>query len=305
MTDSAPRDLDQLASDLTDGLLPPDEAARLRADPQVAARVARIEALRAALRSSPPAPSAAGAIDRMVAAAVDAALPASGSGSGSGPRPLQAVRPPVHHAPPAPRRRSAAPWLAAAAALLVGLAMAGLLARGSSDSDEDMATSAPTEDRSADSADDAGGAGDSATESGAEPVVPGDDQADATAGSDSPTDESGEESTTGDGEGAGDAPSVLSAELGAFDAVDDLADRVRAERAAAGSDVPPASSPLELSCPGRRPQGDTARGTSTYTAEAEFRGERVTVHVYDTGDGLWLVATDMSCDDVIDVPYQD
>lgn len=304
MTDSASRDPDQLASDLADGLLPPDEAARLRADPAVAARVARIEALRSALRSTPPVPPPPGALDRMVAVAVDAASsPGSASSSfgqpgvASGPRPLQAVRPPVHHAPPTPRARSVAPWLAAAAAVLVGLAMAGLLVRGGSSSDDDMATSAQDSagEESADESGDVGAAGGSGSPDSQES-----DEPSATSGPRSPGD--GED----DGTDAGDDVGVLSSDLGAVASATELADQVRADRAAGTGEVPPTPSEMQgASCPALRPAGDPARGSATYFAQAEYQGQPVVVHVYETGAGARLVATDASCLTLVDVAYQD
>jgi hypothetical protein len=294
MTDSAPRDPDQLASDLVDGLLPPGDAARLGADPQVAAHVARIEAVRSALRGSPPPPPPAGAIDRMVAAAVHAG---PGSGAGSGPRHLQAVPPtPRHGAPPAPPGRSARPWLAAAAAVAVGLAMAGLLSQGGgSDSDSsDMATSAGDAEESAEHSDDeaaeAGGSGSDLGSGDASPEAPAES-----------TDETG--AGPRDGEAAVDAP--LSAYVGSADSPEELADLVRAQRAVTPDSPPVVGQTDADACPGLRPEGDVSRGVAAYSADAEYQGTPVVVHVYESDGGEQLVATDGSCTDLVDVPFEE
>jgi hypothetical protein len=80
MTMHPPPDPDDLASDLVDGLLPPDEAARLRADPAIAARGEAIESVRAAVRVPPPSPP--GAMDSAIGAALAALDGPSGAPSG-------------------------------------------------------------------------------------------------------------------------------------------------------------------------------------------------------------------------------
>ena len=308
MTDSAPRDLDQLASDLVDGLVPPDEAARLRSDPEVAARVARIEALRVGLRATPPPPPPAGALDRMVAAALDASSASAGAGGGGGALPhLRAVPPPPsgphapprHVAPPTPVGRSARPWLAAAAALVLGgLALAGLLSQGST-SDEDSATAGS----SADAADQAPSASPDRESTGA-PYATDEDQSSSDAAEEGGDDGAGAgEVATDEGSPTEPAPPPY---IGSFDSPTELADSVAAARVDASvSPNAAAADPPGDSCPGRRADGDPARGTSVYVAEATYEGAPVTVHVYEGqggGEGR-LVATDGSCSAVVDVPY--
>jgi hypothetical protein len=324
-----PHDPDELASDLVDGLLPADEAARLRTDPAIAARVEAIESLRAALRVAPP--TAEGDVDRALAATFAAldhgSLPGSGSASGSGSGPISGERPPppithLHSAAPAqavPHRRSnGKPWLAAAAAIaLLGLVTIGVLSnQGSDDGDRalDVAASAP--DLNADAQAEAGGAGADA----------GDAQ---------------DESTNSDGASSGDAPqatppavgapgaespSATSApgtsafaltDLGPVSSAGELADRVRGDAGAPsavneGSGVLASPSDGDQSTPGRSQcpalttaAGDADRGESVYVADAVFKGNPVRVHLYDNSTGqLQLVATDASCADVVDTPYQ-
>jgi hypothetical protein len=114
------------------------------------------------------------------------------------------------------------------------------------------------------------------------------------------------EDDAGESTDAGDDVGVLSADLGAVDTATELADRVRADRAAGSGEVPPTTSHLESdSCVARRPEGDATRGTATYWAEADYQGQPVIVHVYETGAGARLVATDESCLTLVDVAYQD
>ena len=310
MTDFAPRDPDQLASDLVDGLVPPDEAARLRADPEVAARVAGIEAVRAAVRDVPPPP--VGALDRMVAAALDAGVDGAVDGAppvlppglhAVPPPPLSA--PPRHVAPPTPRSRAAGPWLAAAAAIVVGaLAIGGVLSLGGSDSD-DMATSdSGNSEESSDQ--DAAGAPFAEDEASGDDGAGGADEGD----SGSATDQGGEATAGPDAAEESDEPpmSALSAPfLGSFPSAGELVDRVVDSRQSTEPSPVPPTGPLgaaSVGCPGLRPEGDPERGPASFYATAELAGAPVVVHVYD-GDSSEerLVATDEGCVDVIDVAY--
>ena len=276
MTDLPPRDLDQLASDLVDGILPPDEAARLRADPEVATRVARIEALRGALRAVPPAPP--GALDRMVARAVAATAEPT-------PARLQAVRRPAHTTPrPLPRSSSSArSWLVAAAAVVVaGLAFAGLTSLGSS-RDEDQATSAGDSGGSAETADPSAGGG-SAEEGGGMDTNASDDDAGAAPES---------------ADGGADVRQAL----GSFSDPDALADAVAADQTQGASSLDNELSAAADTCAALMARGDTSRGLSTYVADAEYQGATVRVHVYERDGRRRLVATDQACTDVVDEPF--
>ncbi|MBN2622104.1 MAG: hypothetical protein JXA83_01990 [Acidimicrobiales bacterium] len=139
---------DELASALLDGALDPAEAAAARQRPEVVARVAELEAVRAALRSV-PAPDPA-ARERAVAAALAAFDDAGGgdanahataapgaAGQGALERPAEAR---VTHL--RPRRPAGGPrrWLgAAAAAALVVAGAAGVAVLGSDDGGRDDA----------------------------------------------------------------------------------------------------------------------------------------------------------------------
>ena len=287
MTDFPSRDLDQLASDLVDGVLPPAETARLRRDPEVAARVARIEELRGALRAVPP-PST-GARDRIVATAVAAAAASASTSASESPPRLQAVRGPGHSRPRPERRRSAGPWLAAAAAIVVaGLAFAGLVSSRDSDSSGDQAT--------AGSSADTGGSAD-------EPMAGTDDhQSDDAADSGN--------ASGGDVESAPEGPTVETTEplsLGSFSTPGELADAVAADRALtprSAGELPSSSlSAAADSCPALRAEGDTSRGLSTYVADATYLGAAVRVHLYERDGRLRLVAIDLACTTVVDEPY--
>jgi hypothetical protein len=325
-----PPDPDELASDLVDGLLPVDEAARLRTDPAIAARVEAIENLRAALRVAPP--TAEGDVDRALAATFAAldhgSLPGSGSasGPGSGSGPVSGERPPppithLHSAPPARgaahRRSNGRSWLAAAAAIaLLGLVTIGVLSsQGSDDGDQatDVAASAP--DLNADAQAEAGGAGadDGATQD--ESTSSGDAGSGAASPQSPPEVGSpgGGESTPGTA--APGSTAYAPANLGSVSSAGELADRVRGDAGAltAAGDSGVLASPGDTDesdpgrnqCPALTAAGDTDRGASVYVADAVFKGNPVRVHLYDDGTGkLQLVATDASCADVVDTPYQ-
>jgi hypothetical protein len=148
LPDSAPDELDLLASRVLDGDVDPAERARAEADPAVSARLAALSRVRAEMRDLP-------ALDPTITAdAVAAALAvfdeqhrsAAAAAGGAG----TVVTPPL--APVVPLRRrtgwsNALPWLgaaAAAAALVVGVASIG-----SRDGD-DMAVSPSADNSSAD-----------------------------------------------------------------------------------------------------------------------------------------------------------
>lgn len=292
MTDSSPRDLDQLASDLVDGLLPPTEAARAQRDPEIAARVARIEQLRSTLRSVPPAEPShmSRAIGAAVAAAqVDTTAPARVA--------LHAVTP-SGSAVPRPARGTPRPWLAAAAALLVaGVVTAGLVAGLSSGGDDSSNDSAVMADNS--------------------PDEPAAGEAHDTDDSASAFDENQETDEAG-----GESPYTAAAvELGAVANSDELVALVaqRVTDVTPSSRAPTAgvdtegsmeegpsnstSSAPDGACPGLTEAGDPGRGTLVYVANATLDGSPVRVHVYEQGDDSRLVATDQLCADIVDVPF--
>lgn len=277
MTDPTPRDLDQLASDLVDGLLPPAEAARARREPEIAARVARIEQVRSALRTVPTASPAQ--VNRAVSTAVAAAAAEAS--------PVRQLAPRTSR----PLGERARPWLAAAAVIVIaGLAMAGLM-RIDPSGDEDVAneaSSAPPEDKTEEQAgDDEGGVFDAG--------------------------DGGSSSTTArlaDDLGAAASPDELAALVA--DGVESFAAEngvdIDSERSTVPGDDPVISAPnaaegADTACPGLSAAGDPARGTSIYSADATYQGAAVRVHVYESGGEARLVATTQSCTDVVDTPF--
>lgn len=321
-----PPDPDELASDLVDGLLPADQAARLRSDPAIAARVEAIEAARAALRVPPPSPP--GAVDRAIAAtfaALDGATVGSGGPVTSGERPpppvtqLRSVGPPMAgsgghrpaHASRPSRPGSGMPWLAAAAAIVfIGLITIGLISNGSGSDDDASSGDAAVSAAPGDS--DSSSAGGSDAGSGESMESSGEEGADAQADGEAATEEP---STLGEDEAAPTTSSAQTtprneSDLGAVDTPAELADRIRAQRPP-GSDTSggaAASDGLNTQgdpgCTGLTAAGDPQRGEVVYVADAVYAGEPVVVHLYDTGGGeLRLVATNSSCADVVDIPY--
>jgi hypothetical protein len=149
-------DLDALASDLLDGLLPAERSAAALRDPAVAQRVAEMRAARELVREGPtvdPARREAG-----LAAALGAAGTLS-PGADSADTPAASGAPDEvgarrDQARPAHRRRRQVPgWLTAAAVLLLVVAFGGLVATvGGSDRDDTQTSSdaaAPPTDESA------------------------------------------------------------------------------------------------------------------------------------------------------------
>jgi hypothetical protein len=317
MTMHPPPDPDDLASDLVDGLLPPDEAARLRADPDIGARVEAIEAVRAAMRVTPP--SAPGAIDRAIGAAMAALDAPSSSAMSSGERPtLTAVPPPpgmgfpsgrqvpTRARPPAKPSSGIKPWLAAAAAVLVGLLTVGLLSQGGSDQDDLASSSASDEATSAQ--DQAGGDGAGVPNDAAEeaPAAVPTTTAAGDTGSSVDDDSAPTVADTPNGDG----------QLGSVDDVTELTQRVASsarrptvaqESTTDGEsgDTNGAFGDEERFCFGLTETGDPTRGRAVSVGDAAFQGNPVKVHVYENPDGsLQLVATDRSCTDVVDTPYE-
>jgi hypothetical protein len=306
-----PRDPDDVASDVVDGLLPPDEAAAAQRDPAVAQRVHRILEARDALRSTPPFD--ADAAERAIAAAVEVFDPTGPSAPATDqdratsplPPPLRSidstVAGPVTSSPTSGHgRRPVGPWLAAAAALLVALATVGLLARNGRDDSEDTAarsteaeTSSEPDQTGEESTAEGGGAGAPAAD---EAPQGGDD-----AGSASETD-------------ARTQADALVHQLGEVRDADELAARVTSS-VDGGRDRPTqptdagglaeegAESPGGAqSCAGLTTGGDPSRGVSVFVADAVLDGNPVRVHVYRSGDHQQLVATDHACTTVVDTP---
>lgn len=291
MTDSSPRDLDQLASDLVDGLLPPAQAARARREPEIAARVARLEQLRAALRSVPPPESSH--MSRAIGAAV-AAAQADTNPTRVG---LRAVLPSRSAVPP-PARPTSRPWLAAAAALLVaGVVTAGLIAGltsgggGNDDQAADMSQETADEPMASEpnqsgDTDDAGSASDDGAEHGGPSVegADGPDDLGAVASSDELVAVVGQRV-------AGLTPDSTAPPSGI-----DREGQAEATTSSSSAGVSGGS------CPGLQDAGDPDRGTLVYVANATLDGSPVRVHVYEQGGQTRLVATNPGCVDVVDVP---
>jgi hypothetical protein len=291
-----PRDPDDVASDVVDGLLPPHEAEMAQRDPAVAERVQRIMQVRAALRDIPPAqPQAA---NQAIAAALDAAdiAAAPGPTAPAPPPPLQSVPSPAPLPAARPARSDRGPgrWLAAAAVLVVALVTIGLLARGSDESGDQAAV-----ESSADRAD-------QSEESESEP---GASQSGGNADTRAPSDQESPTAAEDDaGAGGGDGRTAGITYLGDVPDAEELAGRVDSSLTA-GAGVP-AEAPDEgatasesEACPSLTVAGDTDRGTATFVADATLDGNPVRVHVYQSGDEQRLVATDQSCTDVVDQPF--
>jgi hypothetical protein len=273
-----------------------------------------------------PPPPTAGAVDRAVAATF-AALDAD-----SAPPPTSRLRavdrpapPPRAHLPaPAPpasayaggsgrAARSAKPWLAAAAAIvLVGLVTVGVLSnRGADQSSSDTAAASKSAQESAGDASSSG-----AGSAGSVEQHNGEGNASAAPSATSTAPPSSSEVPSDSALPPTSAPSGVT-DLGAVTDATELADRLRSSvplSASGGKDDnssvlsdsegSPFGDGSGSGCPGFGLAGDPARGEVVRIAEATFRGEPVRVHLYTAGDGQQrLVATDASCDDVVDVPY--
>jgi hypothetical protein len=303
---TAPRDPDDLASALLDGLLTDDEAAAARRDPAVAARLAELAEVREAV-GRPPAELDPAARERGLAAALAAYDAADGTGEGE---PDEAVRGAVTAmgraraaAGPAgspaasgtatpwrPRSSTRRRWLTAAAVILVVVGL-GALARNwdtRGDGNDTAAQEAAT-DKSSNEA----GAADSASEG---------------AGNDVSTPSGGESSSTVD--------------LGDVDSSGALADRARTilarrlaspEAEASGGDTEAqqgadgGAGGLPATC---RDAADSEPLSAVpdrvvLAGHATLDGEPVDVWVLDVEGEQRLVAVDGSCAVVVDRPLQD
>jgi hypothetical protein len=300
---TAPRDPDDLASALLDGLLTDGEAAIARRDPAVAARLADLAAAREAVRRPLPGPDPL-ARERGLAAALaaydasdeqdgrdqtdqpaPAAVSAIGRGHGAG-RPAAGSRATGPWRPEGTARRR---WLTAAAVILfvVGL---GVVARswGTSNSD-DTETSARS---SGDESSSQGGAPEAAEDSGG--------------------------GTTEETAAPSAAPGGI-VDLGDVDSSEALADRARsiaAERSASAvtdatggddaEDGGTAGGQLARQC------GDDAdaerfaaeRGTIVLQGRATLDGEPVDVWVLAADGKERVVAVDSACGVVVDQPLE-
>jgi hypothetical protein len=228
MTD--PRDPDDLASALLDGLLSDDEAAVARRDPAGAARLAELAAVRDAVRRPPPGPDPA-ARERGLAAALaaydspdEADQPSDGAVS-----PMRVGRPardtaPRPDAPWRPHGRAHRRWLTAAAVVLVVVGV-GILARNW----------------------DTGGSDDSAASDRESSSEGGESNAAAEGGGD--TDESAP---------PGDGTLLAIVDLGDVDSASALAERARVVLAEGFSDTPSAA-----------PGGDSESGQGQSSADAQ------------------------------------
>lgn len=299
-------DLDALASDILDGLLPAEDAADALRDPTVARRVEEMRSAQALLRSVPaPDPHRReGAIAAAMEAADGADVHPSPVGApGPGPRPAAPAAVgdlAAHRARPRPGpRRSASTWLAAAAVILVVLAFGGLIASAQFGSDDDTDMSAAEEST--------GGEARDATAS---------DDGDETASEAAPTTTApptGQASPAPrpDESAEADSGSALAAEegvvdLGAADSIDQLAERARtrvdAFASSASGDGPSdteglgdAANRLALtSCelPAEElPAGARLEAVATATLD----GDPVTVWLISDGGTERMVVLDAAC----------
>jgi hypothetical protein len=299
---TAPRDPDDLASALLDGLLTDDEATVARRDPAVAARLVELAAVREAVGLPPPGPDPA-ARERGLTAALAAYDAADGadeqdSGDESGGAPVSPLGPARAAARPA-TSRGATPWrpqgtarrrwLTAAAVILVVVGF-GVLARNLGTGSDDTETGAQS------------GGDESSSEGGA-------------------PDAAAEEPDSGSAErGAPSAGAGVIVDLGGVDSSESLADRARsalAERFA--SPLAEASEDDDAGDEGASdglllPQcGDAANAedlsasseTVVLQARATLDGEPVDVWVLASDGKERVVAVDASCAVVVDQPLQD
>jgi hypothetical protein len=262
-----PRDPDDVASDVVDGLLPPDEAAAAQRDPAVTQRVRRILEARDALRSTPPVD--ADAAERAIAAAVDALDP-MGTPAGT-----------------ADQDRATSP-------LSPSLRSIDSTGMGSETSEDTAASGAQAESSEPDQAGE-----ESTAEGGGAGAAP-----DAGDGASSATE--GQSRTRSDAPvpqlGAVRDADELAARV--TPSVDDSLDRSpqQPDAGAPAADESAESLGETASCDGLTATGDPSRGVSVFVADAVLDGTPVRVHVYRSGGQPQLVATDDACTTVVDVP---
>lgn len=348
-----PRDVDELASALIDGLLDSDEAAAARHDPAVARRAAQMLAARDAVRDV-PAPDP-GRRDDAIAAALAAAdalpgpvsdpvphdpvadtdplgpsgldhVPAppptvplpqapadppaaaaepagGGEWAGPGPGPAPGDRRVVPIGAARPRRWSDPRWLGAAAAVVLVLAVGGLLAlTGGTDSDADQTASM---DSSGSTTTAGGQANDeSAPDDGAATEEGGSGSAGAGEDLGGSAPGAPERADPGDAPAAADEGTGV-VDLGTVDSPATLGRRVRAaldERETRASqsenDAGPSPPAAAGGCPDRL--AAAGAGPLVFTGRATLDGAPVTVWVHEDGDATRMVAVDASCTTVVD-----
>jgi hypothetical protein len=281
---SAPSARDEQASALVDGTLGGADEAEAQHAPDVVARAAEMDAARAALRDVPPADAAARS--RAVAAALaaydEAAIPSPPAGRD------QVADLGAHRR----RSRPSGRWLGAVAAavLLIGVVVVGLVGSSSDDAETNDASAA------LDSSDSAPGAAESAEDGGT-----ADDEASAeapSAGAPEGTEETLAESELG-------ADGSRAADLGTFPSADDLLDaaseRPEAQRQAAGvfgpgNDADAAAEAAPPPCPAGVPDPFERAGAGPLLVGNGVVGG-VTVGVWRVGppEAARLVVVDPSC----------
>jgi hypothetical protein len=282
---TAPRNPDELASALLDGLLTDDEATVAKRDPAVAARLAELTAVREAVRRTPAGPDPA-ARERGLAAAL-AAFDAGDGGEqrGTGASAGTTVS-------PLGRRRSATRpaagrrWLTAAAIVLavVGVVGLGVLA-------SNWDTGSDDGDTAASGSDDAGRSGNA-------------------------TEEQPEGGTAEESAPPSVAPGGI-VDLGDVDSPAALAERARSARAdgspsaqgqtsdgVGGADEAGGGVPLAGQCADApaAAQLPAAGETIVLEARATLDGDRVDVWVLAADGKERVVAVDATCAIVIDEP---
>ena len=295
---TAPRNPDELASALLDGLLTDDEATAAKRDPVVAARLAELTAVREAVRRTPGGPDPA-ARERGLAAAL-AAFDAgdggeqrgTGASAGTTVSPLgrrrSATQPAAAHrgAPRRPRGTAGRRWLTAAAIVLAVVGVVGLAVLASN-----WDTGSDDRDTAASSSDDADRSGNA-------------------------TEEQPEGGTAAESV----PPSVALGgivELGDVDSPEALAERARSARAdgspsalgqasdgvggpdEAGGGVPLAGPCADAPAAAQLP---AAGETIVLEARATLDGDRVDVWVLAADGKERVVAVDATCAIVIDEP---
>jgi hypothetical protein len=290
MTD--PRDPDDLASALLDGLLSDDEAAVARRDPAVAARLAELAAVRDAVRQPPRGPDPA-ARERGLAAALaaydspdEADEPSGGVSSMGGGRPTRpaAPRPDTPWRPQGTAHRR---WLTAAAIVLVVVGV-GILARNWDTGDADETSTARDE---------------SSSEG---------DESNAAAEAGGGTDQSAP---------PGDGTQLAIVDLGAVDSPAALAERARVILAGRSSEAPSAAPGGEAESGQGQSAADARPAACADDAQAEriasgtegvvlrgrasLDGQPVDVWVVGAGGDERVVAVDASCAVVVDQSLPD
>ncbi|MGQ0434438.1 MAG: hypothetical protein ACT452_18790 [Microthrixaceae bacterium] len=237
--------LDELASAHLDGETTSEEAALLAADPDHAARMARLVAARDAVRAPIPA-APAHARDRAIAAALTAAdeLTSPAGGHADTPLPLAA--------PLAPRRGTRRALQLAGIAAAVALLALAVPLLGSLDSGSTDRVAAPPEPQSLDASKGAA-ASDSAAGFGAS-----------------------EQATAG---------ATLSDDLGSFDDLPGLTEAVRGRLSSPASDSEASASTRAAGASSSCSAEPDAGGRVIYAALAVYEGRNVVVFVREDPDG--------------------